>query len=318
MKVARIIILFLLGAFALSPWSSPPLSLLLGLAFALTLGQPFPKQTRTVSKYLLQAAVVGLGFGLDLNAVLKAGSQGILVTFFTIGATLALGYAIGRWLSVERKASLLISVGTAICGGSAIAAVGPVIRAGDEEMSVSLGTVFILNAVALLIFPLIGHWFQMSQNSFGLWAALAIHDTSSVVGATSSYGQQALEVGTTIKLTRALWIIPVSFVFAYLERRYARMHDISESLDQPKLHIPWFIGLFVLASVIRSLMPQFATVEGGIVTLAKALLSLTLFLIGAGLSRAALKKVGVRPLLTGIVLWFIVGISSLIVILRVG
>jgi uncharacterized integral membrane protein (TIGR00698 family) len=318
MKVARIIILFLLGAFALSPWSSPPLSLLLGLAFALTLGQPFPKQTRTVSKYLLQAAVVGLGFGLDLNAVLKAGSQGILVTFFTIGVTLALGYMIGRWLSVERKASLLISVGTAICGGSAIAAVGPVIRADDEEMSVSLGTVFILNAVALLIFPLIGHWFQMSQNSFGLWAALAIHDTSSVVGATSSYGQQALAVGTTIKLTRALWIIPVSFVFAYLERRYARMHHISESLDQPKLHIPWFIGLFVLASVIRSIMPQFATIEDGIVTLAKALLSLTLFLIGAGLSRAALKKVGVRPMLTGIVLWFIVGISSLIVILRVG
>ena len=314
MKKIRICVLFLLGAFALSPWSTPPLSLLLGLLFALTLGQPFPKQSRTASKYLLQAAVVGLGFGLDLTTVIKVGSHGVLVTLFTIATTLALGMLIGRFFAVERKAAMLISVGTAICGGSAIAAVGPVIRANDEEMSVSLGTVFILNAVALFLFPLIGHWLQMSQDSFGLWSALAIHDTSSVVGATSGYGTRALEVGTTIKLTRALWIIPVSFAFAYIERRYAQKHKIVEGLDQPKLQIPWFIGLFILASVFRSLEPGLAAIENGMMAVAKALLSLTLFLIGAGLSRAALKKVGFRPLLTGIILWLIVGISTLIVI----
>ena len=317
MNQIRIAVFFALAALALSPWSSPALSLLVGLAFALTLGQPYPKQSKLVSKYSLQAAVVGLGFGLDLTTIWRVGSQGFLLTLVTISLTLVIGLLIGRAFKVERKSSMLISVGTAICGGSAIAAVGPVIKASDEEMSVSLGTVFILNAIALFIFPMIGHWANMSETAFGLWAALAIHDTSSVVGAAAAYGKHALEIGTTIKLTRALWIIPVAFLFAYLEQRYARvgrasLPDISSK--QPKVQIPWFIALFVLASVVRSLVPGQDSLFAGIIVVAKALLSLTLFLIGAGLSRAALKKVGVRPLAAGVLLWIIVGVSSFIAI----
>jgi uncharacterized integral membrane protein (TIGR00698 family) len=305
---------FLCAAFALSPWSSPAVSLLLGLLFALTLGQPYPKQSKTVSKYTLQAAVVGLGFGLDFMTILRVGAQGFLLTLVTISLTLAIGLLLGRWLNVERKARTLISVGTAICGGSAIAAVGPVIHASDEEMSVSLGTVFILNAIALFLFPPIGHALHMSEPSFGLWAALAIHDTSSVVGAAASYGKQALEIGTTIKLTRALWIIPVALFFAYLEHKQTQRDLKVTTTTRPKLQIPWFIGLFVLASLIRSFIPDQTTLFADIIIVAKSLLSLTLFLIGAGLSRKALKRVGVRPLLNGVVLWIIVGISTLVAI----
>jgi uncharacterized integral membrane protein (TIGR00698 family) len=311
------ILFFLLAAFALSPWSSPAVSLLLGLLFALTLGQPYPKQSKVISKYTLQAAVVGLGFGLDFMTILRVGAQGFLLTLITISLTLAIGLLLGRWLHVERKARTLISVGTAICGGSAIAAVGPVINASDEEMSVSLGTVFILNAIALFLFPPIGHALHMSEPSFGLWAALAIHDTSSVVGAAASYGKQALEIGTTIKLTRALWIIPVALFFAYLEHRQIERDlkvTTTTGTSRPKLQIPWFIGLFVLASLIRSFIPDQTTLFNAIIIIAKSLLSLTLFLIGAGLSRKALQRVGVRPLLNGVVLWIIVGISTLVAI----
>jgi len=308
------ILFFILAAFALSPWSSPAVSLLLGLVFALTLGRPYPKRSKQVSKYTLQAAVVGLGFGLDFMTVLRVGAQGFLLTLVTISLTLIIGLAIGKWLAVERKARTLISVGTAICGGSAIAAVGPVIHASDEEMSVSLGTVFILNAIALFLFPPIGHALNMSQQAFGLWSALAIHDTSSVVGAAASYGKQALEIGTTVKLTRALWIIPVALFFAYLEHRSIVGRTSSSDTPRPKLQIPWFIGLFVLASLIRSFVPDNADFFNALIIIAKSLLSLTLFLIGAGLSRAALKKVGVRPLLNGVVLWVIVGVSTLIAI----
>ena len=310
----RIPIFFLLAAFSLTPWSNPAVSLLLGLVLALTLGQPYPKQAKTFSKYTLQAAVVGLGFGLDLTTVLRVGAHGFLLTLVTIGATLAIGMAIGRFFSVERKASMLIAVGTAICGGSAIAAVGPVIKASDEEMSVSLGTVFILNAIALFLFPIIGHALNMSEDSFGLWAALAIHDTSSVVGAAASYGKHALEVGTTVKLTRALWIIPVAFLFAYIEARYDLKHRVNEDLSKPKVQIPWFIAFFVLASLIRSILPGQETIYGLFTSVAKALLSLTLFLIGTGLSRSALKKVGVRPLAMGVLLWIIVGVTTLFLI----
>jgi uncharacterized integral membrane protein (TIGR00698 family) len=305
------VVFFLLAMFALSPWSSPAVALLVGLLFALTLGQPYPKQSKQTSKYTLQAAVVGLGFGLDFMTVLRVGAQGFLLTLVTISATLAIGLAIGRWLNVERKARTLISVGTAICGGSAIAAVGPVIHASDEEMSVSLGTVFILNAIALFLFPPIGHMLNMSEPSFGLWSALAIHDTSSVVGAAASYGKQALEVGTTVKLTRALWIIPVALFFAYLEQRH---HRNDPDAKKAKIQIPWFIGLFVVASLIRSALPSATDLYGAFIMIAKALLSLTLFLIGSGLSRSALKRVGVRPLITGVALWVIVGVTTLIFI----
>ena len=281
---------------------------------ALTLGQPYPKQAKIVSKYTLQSAVVGLGFGLDLTTVLRVGAHGFLLTLVTIGATLAIGMAIGRFFSVERKASMLIAVGTAICGGSAIAAVGPVIKASDEEMSVSLGTIFILNAIALFLFPIIGHALNMSEGSFGLWAALAIHDTSSVVGAAASYGKHALEIGTTVKLTRALWIIPVAFFFAYLEARYrvGRTSSSDTPLKKTKVQIPWFIAFFVLASLIRSIVPGQEAVYGILTTIAKSLLSLTLFLIGAGMSRSALKKVGIRPLAMGVLLWIIVAVTTLL------
>ena len=309
------IFFWLLAAFALTPWSSPALSLLLGIAFAITIGNPYPKQSKIASKYSLQAAVVGLGFGLDFNTVIRVGAHGFFVTLITISSTLAVGMFIAKLLKVERKAGMLISVGTAICGGSAIAAVGPVIKANDEEMSVSLGTVFILNAIALFLFPIIGRAFGMSEESFGLWAALAIHDTSSVVGAASSYGKHALEIATTIKLTRALWIIPVAFFFAYLESRYDKLHRIHEDLSRPKVQVPWFIGLFVIASVIRSVLPNGADVYSDIVMVAKLLLSLTLFLIGAGLSRSAITKVGARPMFAGIALWVLVAATSLGIIL---
>ena len=316
MTFAQTILLGLLALFSLTPWSSPAVSLLLGMALALTVGNPYPKQSKLVSKYSLQAAVVGLGFGLDFGTVLRVGSQGFLLTLVTISATLAIGMLIGKLLHVERKATWLISTGTAICGGSAIAAVGPVIHANDEEMSVSLGTVFILNAIALFLFPPIGHWLNMTEPMFGMWSALAIHDTSSVVGAAASYGKHALEIATTIKLTRALWIIPVSFFFLYLELRHARNTPVDEQRARPKIQVPWFIGLFVLASILRTAIPSGVEVYSILGTIAKSLLSLTLFLIGAGLSRAALKKVGMRPLLSGILLWALVAISSCIIIVQ--
>ena len=308
-------IFWILAAFAVTPLSSPAVSLLLGIAFALLVGNPYPKQAKLVSKYTLQAAVVGLGFGLDLTTILRVGAHGFYVTLITISATLAIGMLIGRLLKVERKAAMLIAVGTAICGGSAIAAVGPVIKANDEEMSVSLGTVFILNAIALFLFPIIGHALGMTEDAFGLWAALAIHDTSSVVGASASYGKHALEIATTIKLTRALWIIPVAFFFAFIEARYDRIHHAAEHAERPKLQIPWFIGLFVLASLIRSLAPELSALYFAIGILAKALLSLTLFLIGAGLSRSAIQKVGARPMIAGVSLWILVAVTTLVVIL---
>lgn len=310
------VVFFLLAAFALTPFGGPAISLALGLLFALTLGQPYPKQSKTVSKYTLQAAVVCLGFGLDLSTVWRVGSQGFLLTLVTISLTLVIGIVIGRFIRVERKASLLISTGTAICGGSAIAAVGPVIRASDEEMSVSLGTVFILNAVALFLFPIIGHALSMSEDAFGLWSALAIHDTSSVVGASASYGKHALEVATTVKLTRALWIIPVALFFAFIEARIQRRNTThAQETAGPRLQIPWFIGLFVLASAVRTVAPSGVAIYSGLTVISKSLLSLTLFLIGTGLSRAALKRVGIRPLAMGVLLWVIVGVSSLAAIL---
>jgi uncharacterized integral membrane protein (TIGR00698 family) len=311
----RVPLFWILTAFALTPWSSPALSLLLGIALAISVGNPYLKQSKLASKYSLQAAVVGLGFGLDLTTMLRVGAHGFFVTLITISTTLAIGMLIGRLLKVERKAAMLIAVGTAICGGSAIAAVGPVIKANDEEMSVSLGTVFILNAIALFLFPLIGHALGMTEDAFGLWTALAIHDTSSVVGAAASYGKHALEIATTIKLTRALWIIPVAFFFAFLEARFDRRNRIDENVSKPKVQIPWFIAFFVLASVIRSIVPGGSDIYGAIGIIAKALLSLTLFLIGAGLSCSAIKKVGARPLLAGVSLWIIVAVMSLGVIL---
>lgn len=292
-----------LALFSLTSYCSPPLALLLGVALALLAHDAIPPEAKSWTKPLLQASVVGLGFGMDLRQVLLAGSTGLVYTAGGIALTLLLGSAFGRLLNVERTISYLISTGTAICGGSAIAAVGPVLGANAEEMSVSLGVVFLLNSAALLIFPPIGASLGMSQPQFGLWAALAIHDTSSVVGAAVKYGAGAVGVATTVKLARALWIVPVTVGTATLRRSKA------------KTQWPWFIGLFVLAAAARSATPGLAPTYGFLYAAARAALKTTLFLIGCGLSRSALAKVGARPLVQAVALWVIVAAASAALIL---
>lgn len=296
--------LFILGLlFSLSPWASPPVALAIGLLFGLTIApHPFAREASKGSKLLLQASVVALGFGMNLPAILKAGRSGFIYTALGIGFSLIIGMMLGRMLKVRSTPAFLIATGTAICGGSAIAAVGPVTGATDDEMSVSLGTIFILNSVALLTFPAIGAALHLSQNEFGLWSALAIHDTSSVVGAAAKYGVIALGIATTVKLARALWIIPVSLGTAAFKHSKA------------KVKIPWFIFLFVLAAVansyIASARPAFAFFSQA----GKVGLTVTLFLIGSSLSRRQLKSVGVRPLVLGVVLWLIVASTTLVLI----
>jgi len=278
---------------------SPPGALALGMLIALTVGNPYSVKTAKATKYLLQASVVGLGFGMDLQKVVAAGRTGILFTIATIVGTLLLGFVIGRAMKIEPTTSHLISSGTAICGGSAIAAVGPVLKASDEQMSVSLGTVFILNSIALFVFPIIGHRLALSQTQFGVWAPIAIHDTSSVVGAAARYGAEALQIATTVKLTRALWIVPLTLGTAFVFHRKSAA----------KITIPWFILWFLVASLIRTYVASPAWPV--IVTIAKYGLTLTLFLIGAGLSRKSLAAVGIRPLILGVLLWIAISTVSL-------
>lgn len=306
----RRVLFILLILFCLTPYGSPPIALALGIFTALTFGNPFPQLNSKVTKYLLQASVVLLGFGMNLGAVYKAGREGILFTVATIFGTLIVGYFVGRLLKVKDKTSTLISSGTAICGGSAIAAVGPVINADSDEMSVSLGTVFILNSIALIIFPFIGHLLQLDQNQFGIWSAIAIHDTSSVVGAAQVYGQQALEIATTVKLARALWIVPLAFLFLYIYRR-------KESGTKAKISIPWFILLFLVAAAVRTYSPAWVlpSIFESLVNVAKAGMTLTLFLIGSSLSIQTLRNVGFGPLLQGVILWIIIGSVALLSVL---
>jgi uncharacterized integral membrane protein (TIGR00698 family) len=272
----------------------------MGLAVALTVGNGFPEFTGRWSKLLLQVSVVGLGFGMNLGQVLRAGRAGFLYTAVGITFAVTSGLLLGRLFSVERTPALLISVGTAICGGSAIAAVGPVLDASEDDMAVSLGTVFILNAAALFVFPMIGHRVSLSETQFGLWAALAIHDTSSVVGAAAKYGSVALAVATTVKLTRALWIVPVTLGVAMFSGRKVR------------LTIPWFIVFFLLAAVVRSYSPpSLMATYGVLLAVAKIGLALTLFLIGSALSREAIARVGMRPLAQGVLLWAVVAAGSM-------
>jgi uncharacterized integral membrane protein (TIGR00698 family) len=299
-------LLFLAGIlFALSPWSSPPLALLAGLIFAFVSIHPYKDQSSYASRWLLQASVVALGFGMNLQQILRAGRNGVLYTALGIAFALTIGYLLGRALKVQQTPSFLISTGTAICGGSAIAAVGPITGASDDEMSVSLGTVFILNSIALLTFPAIGAALHLTQQQFGLWAALAIHDTSSVVGAAAKYGAVALAIGTTVKLARALWIIPVSLGTAAWKHSRA------------KVQIPWFIFLFVLAAVANTYILAGASLFPKLANAGKTGLTVTLFLIGASLSPAQIKRVGHRPLLQGVLLWIVVAVVSLLVI-RLG
>ena len=300
------IIFFVLLFVCLTPFVLPPIALAAGLILAFTIGNPYPVQTRKDTKYLLQASVVVLGFGMNLTAVARAGKDGILFTIATIFGTLILGFLVGKLLRVDEKTSVLISSGTAICGGSAIAAVAPAINAETEEISVSLGTVFILNSIALFIFPVIGHWLNLSQNQFGIWSAIAIHDTSSVVGAAQSYGLEAQQIATTVKLARALWIAPIALLFSYLYR------DKSDQ-TKTKIVVPWFIFLFLLATIFRTYAPSIipASLFDWLVAIAKTGLTVTLFLIGASLSRETLRKVGVKPLIQGVVLWIVISLVSL-------
>ncbi len=297
-------VLFLaLAAFTLTPWASPPVALVLGLMFALLLPHPWPKPAKSASKTLLQAGVVGLGFGMDLPRVLSTGAAGLGYTAGGIVLTLAAGAALGRVLRVPDTTAALISTGTAVCGGSAIAAVGPVLGADDEEMSVSLAAVFLLNAAALLLFPPIGHALSLTQEQFGLWAALAIHDTSSVAGATLKYGAAALAVGATVKLARALWIVPLTFAAAAWRR------------SEAKTAWPWFIAFFLLAAALNSYAPSPLWAWGRMA--GRAALTATLFLIGAGVSAASLRKVGPRPLLLAVALW-LASASASLALIRAG
>ena len=281
---------------------SPPVALVAGLVYGFSFLHPYQGDAKQLSKMLLQVSVVGLGFGMNLHTVLRAGRSGFLYTALSISFAMLLGWGLGRMLSVKKRISFLISAGTAICGGSAIAAVAPITDANEEEIAVSLGTVFVLNSVALLLFPVIGTMLHMTQTQFGLWSALAIHDTSSVVGAAAKFGAVALAVGTTVKLARALWIVPMSVGTSIANKSKAR------------IQLPWFILFFCLAAVANTYVPAFNSIYPELKHLGIIGLTVTLFLIGTGLSRRTLREVGVRPLLQGVLLWIVVAVGSLALI----
>jgi uncharacterized integral membrane protein (TIGR00698 family) len=299
MKLVRKIFFVLLFLACFSGFLSPPIALALGILFSLFLSNPFSKESAAVSRFLLQASVVALGFGMNLHEVIKVGRSGFAYTAVGIAFALCVGLLLGKLLNIQGKCSYLITAGTAICGGSAIAAIAPILEASEEEMAVSLGTVFVLNSVALLIFPPLGHLLKLTQPQFGLWAALAIHDTSSVVGAASRFGAEALLVGTTVKLARALWIVPLALATAAVRRSKSR------------IHLPWFIVYFCVAAVVNTYVPGVSPYTKEIFQIGRLGLVATLFLIGAGISIATLREVGWRPLAQAIILWIIVGLSSL-------
>ncbi|NML20821.1 putative sulfate exporter family transporter [Pseudoflavitalea sp. G-6-1-2] len=304
---AREIIFIIAALLCISGLISAPVALLMGLLVAQFVGHPYLHLNHKATHILLQVSVVGLGFGMNAHAALEAGRTGFGITVVSILATLIIGVLLGKWLKIENKTAYLIAAGTAICGGSAIAAVAPAIKAKENQMTVALGTVFIFNAVALLIFPVIGHALAMTQEQFGLWSAIAIHDTSSVVGAGSKYGAEALEVATTVKLARALWIIPVSILSSFFFKQKGQ-----------KVKIPWFIGLFILAMLANTFVPAVQQFSGFATGIAKAGLTLTLFLIGSGLSKEVLKSVGVKPMLQGLVLWVMIATATLWMILKLA
>ena len=281
---------------------SPPIALAGGLIYGFSFVHPFHVEAKQLSKLLLQASVVGLGFGMDLQQVMQAGRSGFIYTAGSIGIALLLGCGLGRLLRVRQRISYLISAGTAVCGGSAIAAIAPITNASQEEVAVSLGTVFVLNSIALLTFPVIGAALHLTQTQFGLWSALAIHDISSVVGATAKYGAVALAVGTTVKLARALWIVPLSVGTAMANKRKAR------------IQWPWFILFFCLAAVANTYVHIFQSAYPVLKHLGVIGLTVTLYLIGTGLSMRTLREVGVRPFLQGVLLWLFVAGGSLTLI----
>ncbi len=297
---------------SLFPFVSSGAALLLGILVALVFGNPYLSRTRKLTKPLLAWAIVGLGGGVNLFVILQAGTSGILITLCFLSATLFVGYWLSRWLQLSKEMATLISVGTAICGGSAIVAVASAIRAKDDSISVSLGTVFVLNAVALFIFPSLGHFFGLTQDQFGMWAAIAIHDTSSVVGATMQYGERALEIGTTVKLVRALWIIPIALLFA---KFYVQDKSPSTTKPESRRQYPWFVVGFVVMSALVTSIEFLQPIGQQIEWIARRVLVATLFLIGSGLTLSALRAVGAKTLLHGLVLWILVSTTSLIILL---
>jgi uncharacterized integral membrane protein (TIGR00698 family) len=299
MGYVRTALFVLIFAGCFSGWISPPLALTLGILFGLILTNPLPQQSRTGARLLLQISVVALGFGMNLHEVLKAGRSGFVYTALGIGFSFLVGLSLAKSLRVAGNSGYLITTGTAICGGSAISAVGPILHADAEEMAISLGTVFVLNSVALLIFPPLGHLLNLSQAQFGLWSALAIHDTSSVVGAASRYGAESLMIGTTVKLARALWIVPLALVTAAVKH------------SKSKIKFPWFILFFCFAAVLNTYLPALSTFFHWFFQTGRLGLTATLFLIGAGISRETLRQVGWRPMALGVLLWLIVGSLSL-------
>ena len=296
-------ILFLaLAVLSFSPLISPPIALLFGIIFVNIFGKVL--ETDSFVKKLLQYSIVGLGFGINLNTAIEAGSQGFLFTVSTIALVMIFGLFLAKILKIDKTIAQLISAGTAICGGSAIAAVAPILKANSKQTSVALGIVFVLNAVALFIFPEIGHFFNLSQNQFGIWSAIAIHDTSSVVGAASKYGNEALQIATTVKLARALWIIPLAFLISIFTK------------SEGKIKIPYFIGFFVLAILAGTYLPFLQNFNSIISEISRDTLKVALFLIGAGLSLQNLKNIGIKPLLLGIILWIFISSISLYAVLQ--
>ena len=296
-------ILFLaLAVLSFSPLVSPPIALLFGILFVNIFGKVL--ETDTFVKKLLQYSIIGLGFGINLNTAIEAGSQGFLFTVSTIALVMIFGLLLAKILKIDKTIAQLISAGTAICGGSAIAAVAPILKANSKQTSVALGIVFVLNAVALFIFPEIGHFFNLTQNQFGIWSAIAIHDTSSVVGAASKYGNEALQIATTVKLARALWIIPLAFLISIFTK------------SEGKIKIPYFIGFFVLAILAGTYLPFLQNFNSIISEISRDTLKVALFLIGAGLSLQNLKNIGIKPLLLGIILWIFISSISLYAVLQ--
>lgn len=313
--------IFFLGLLlAASGIVSPPVALVGGVAFGFTVEHPLRRESSSLAKLLLQISVVALGFGMNLHQVIHAGRSGFLYTAISITSAMLLGLLFGKLLKIGGKVSYLITAGTAICGGSAIAALAPITEASEEEISVSMGTVFLLNSVALLLFPAIGSALHLSQDQFGLWAALAIHDTSSVVGAAAKYGPQALAVGTTVKLARALWIVPVSLLTAGFMARLARGNreetGTPSTAARPKVKVPWFIFYFCLAAAASTYFPRFGMQYAALSHLGKTGLTATLFLIGTSLSKRTLQQVGIMPMVQGVVLWILVASASLFAIYR--
>jgi len=283
---------------------SPPTALLLGLVVANLSGHPFLPFNHIAIRYLLQISVVGLGFGMNVNNALAIGSNSFFFTVISIVATIFFGVLLGKWFAIEKKTSHLIACGTAICGGSAIAAIAPIIKSDEKQTSVALGVIFILNSIALFLFPAIGHWLDLTQQEFGLWCAIAIHDTSSVVGAANKYGPEALQIATTVKLARALWIIPVALITTFAFKN-----------KSSKIKIPYFIGLFILAMLLNTYIPQVSIFSPNIVVFAKVGLTITLFLIGSGLNFNTLRSVGLKPLFQGVLLWAFIAIMTLLAII---